>query len=72
MDGTSLKHSQNLIKPKKLVGMSKNENPVWVSFFLEGEDAKQFNQVKDRKGLKNAVELVRLLVKEGVERVLKA
>jgi hypothetical protein len=50
--------------------MSKNENVVWVNFFLEGEDAKQFNQVKDKKGLKNAVELVRLLVKEGVERTL--
>lgn len=51
--------------------MSKNENVVWVNFSLEGEDAKQFNQVKDKKGLKNSVELVRLLVKEGVERALK-
>lgn len=51
--------------------MRKNEKEVQALLILEGKDAKQFNSLKEQRGIRNNIELVRLLVKEAFNRELK-
>lgn len=51
--------------------MRKNENEVQALLILVAKDAKQFNALKKQRGIKNNVELLRILIKEAFDRELK-
>jgi len=45
-----------------------SEQIVRIRLDLEGEDAKRFLKLKEKRGLKNNSELVRLVLKEAADR----
>jgi len=50
--------------------MTKNES-VQALLILNGEDARKFNLLKNKRGLKNNVELIRQILKEAFDREVK-
>ena len=47
------------------------KNQVSALLELEGEDAKRFNKVKEARGVKNNVELLRILIKEAYDDLIQ-
>lgn len=55
---------------EKMTRTCENES-VQALLILEGDEARQFTRLKERRGVKNNVELLRILVKEAVTLELK-
>jgi len=52
--------------------MAKNKNEtVQALLILEGDEAKQFHLLKEQRGVRNNVELVRIILKEAFLREIK-
>jgi len=45
--------------------MTKNDETINILLIYEGEEAKLFTALREKRGLKNNVELVRQLVREA-------